>query len=228
MYTLIKANEGKTTIEGRMERKRSVRNNSDFCIELFRAALEDQDRSAWEQIQKQYTSLIHRWLIDLSSNCLCPDLREDLVQNTYIRFWCSFTGQQHLTVQQFPHIGAILKYLKKCTTTAFLDCKRQEKRLTRLQECLELAPLTSLTDSLDDSVSTKIQVQAIRNWLQREICDEQEKLIVQLSFVQGFTPKQIAASYPNEFADLQDVYRLKERLLKRIRRAFRSRSELRA
>jgi hypothetical protein len=54
-----------------------------------------------------------------------------------------------------------------------------------------------------------------------EVADETERLLVRLSFVEHLKPRQVQARYPDRFAGVGDVYRIKRNLLDRLRRCPR-------
>ena len=53
--------------------------------------------------------------------------------------------------------------------------------------------------------------------IRERLQDEQERVLVQLSFELGLTPVQILRDRPDLFSDLAEVRRIKERVLKRLK-----------
>ena len=107
-----------------------------YCFELFRRALEDEEASAWLAIDQQYRQLILRWGCDCA-----PDLPraevEQAVTATLPKFWQSLTRSTEPLTRRFTHVGAVLKYLKQCTVSVLLDYKRQLQRTERIRQRLE-------------------------------------------------------------------------------------------
>ena len=202
---------------------------SGYCFELFRRALEDEEPAAWLAIDQQYRQLILRW------GCACaPDLPrqevEQVVTTALPRFWQSLTRSAEPLARRFVHVGAVLKYLKQCTVSALLDHRRQLERAERLRRRLEsteqlLTPeLTSeqAEQNLVERLDQEQRLQQVRTWIRTEVTDAREQLVLYLSYQVGLSPCEIAAWYPQEFPDAQSVRRLKERVLKRARRAFQA------
>ena len=97
---------------------------SGFCFELFRRALEEQEPAAWTAIDQQYRQLILRWGCDCAPDLARSEI-EEVVISAFPRFWQSLTRSTDPLTRRFAHIGAVLKYLKQCTVSTLLDYKRQ-------------------------------------------------------------------------------------------------------
>jgi hypothetical protein len=198
---------------------------SGYCFELFRRALEDQEAVAWTAIDQQYRQLILRW------GCECaPDIPraevEEIVTAALPKFWQSLTRSTDPLTRRFAHVGAVLKYLKQCTVSVLLDYKRQLRRAERLRQRLVsadhlLTPQVTTEQDFSDRLDQEQLLQQVRAWIQTNVTDVQEQLVLHLSYQAGLSPCEIATWYPQEFPDAQSVRRIKERVLKRARRALR-------
>jgi RNA polymerase sigma factor (sigma-70 family) len=193
-------------------------------------SLEAQDEQAWQAIQKQYRGLILTWLQSADHLPLAAEEAEDLLQNTLEKFWRTLGNRPNLSITgRFAHVGALLKYLRQCAVTAQLDARRQASRRERLNQRLILEAETAHTAGGSRSLFEQghlehlyqeEQLQKVRHWLHNEVEDEMEKLVLRLSYEQALKPADIAASYPQQFATVDEVRKIKERVLKRARRAF--------
>jgi hypothetical protein len=198
---------------------------SGYCFELFRRALEEGETSAWLAIDQQYRQLILHWGQDCA-----PDLPRQEVERavtaTLPKFWQSLTRSAEPLTRRFVHVGAILKYLKQCTVSVLLDHRRQLERRERLRQRLEsesypVAGQDSTEEALTERLAQEQLLQRVRAWIQSNVTDTQERLVLSLSYQTGLSPGEIAERYPQEFPDAQTVRRIKERILKRARRALR-------
>ena len=61
---------------------------------------------------------------------------------------------------------------------------------------------------------------AVRHWLAEHCRNEAGTLVYRLTFKEELKPGQIVARHPEYFPNAQDVYRIKQRLYRRIQRAF--------
>ena len=122
--------------------------------------------------------------------------------------------------------GAVLKYLKQCTFSIVADYRRQLQRIDRIRQRLELAeqPLPKSQEQ-EQELSTRLDqeqlLQQVRAWVQTNVTDAAERQVLYLSYQEGLSPAEIAARFPKQFTDAQCVRRVKERVLKRARRALR-------
>jgi DNA-directed RNA polymerase specialized sigma24 family protein len=186
---------------------------SGYCFELFRRALEEEEPAAWLAIERQYRQLILRWGCDCA-----PDMPSQEVEQTvtavWLRFWQALAHPTEPFTRRFGHIGAVLSYLKQCTASVLLDHKRHRQRLDATTYTL---PVQDATERLEQEQL----LQQVRRWIRTSVTDAQEQLVLYLSYQAGLSPAEIAARYPQEFPDAHSVRRIKERILKRARRALR-------
>ncbi len=191
-----------------------------FCFELFCRAVEGEDGDAWTAVQNQYYNLVFHWVRGFGE--LDTDEIEYLAQDTFIKFWKTLQRQKQKIRQKFKHIGALLKYLKRCTMTAYLDRQRQRQREAQLKEKLatESGHLTYTDDNLLDNVATLEQVEKLRLWLNKHVTDLDEQLVLKLIYEQGLSLKEIVKMRPDKFSTSRDVHRIRERILKRAKRNF--------
>jgi DNA-directed RNA polymerase specialized sigma24 family protein len=106
-----------------------------------------------------------------------------------------------------------------------LDQQRRNQRRQRLVERLAGAPEALLTqNSFEETTLTALarseQIERVRRWIREEVSDPQEQRILALSYEEELSPADIAARFPDEFGDAAMVRRIKERVLKRARRAL--------
>lgn len=193
------------------------------CFELFQRALGDRQPGAWEALQQQYHRLVLGWLHKAGD--LMPEEVDDLAHDAWEKFWRSLSRRADDLSAHFQHVGALLNYLHQCAITTLLDQQRRQQRQDRLLARLgELqanvpTPVTPADAALNELQRAERLAQA-QQWAASQISDPQEKLVLVLSFEQDLSPADIAAQYPHEFPDVQTVRRIKERLLKRARRAL--------
>jgi hypothetical protein len=192
---------------------------------LFRRALEEQEPAAWLAIDRQYHQLILRWGCDCAPD-ITPQEVEQLVTTTWLRFWQALTHSTEPFTRRFSHIGAVLNYLKQCTASVLSDHKRQLRRAERFRQRLDAAanslPIQGVSEQvLAERLEQEQLLLQVRHWIRTSVTDAHEQLVLALSYQAGLSPAEIAARYPQEFPDAHSVRRIKERILKRARRALR-------
>jgi DNA-directed RNA polymerase specialized sigma24 family protein len=180
----------------------------DPCYELFRRAFAlSPDQEAWRAILNQYHRLVRHWLRQYAE--------DDTVQEVFERFWRAQKNAEKLFVARFPNIGAVMGFIKSCAATVRIKAWREEERQRELVERLCSAPPVDLvpprTGSLPDHTDFKQLVLS-------RLKNEGERVVFELTYHYGLSPGDIQAERPHLFPDVQTVYRVKENLLKRLRR----------
>lgn len=206
----------------RQEAAQTYQQETGSCFELFRRAIEQQDTAAWEALQQQYRKLVLSWVHNVAQGTQASDPFDDLGQDTWFRFWRTLSHHPAPFSQRFPHVGAVLNYLNQCAISAFLDYERQLRRQTRIRELSTIARPGAAWDEAAhwENREQAERIKMIWEWIAKEVQDPQEKLLLSLSYEQNLPPATIARRYPAQFATADDVYRIKERILKRARRAL--------
>lgn len=215
----------KMIIDGcEQEAKKPREEEVGYCFELFRRGIEEQDNQAWQALQIQYGRLIHSWIHARMPKTLSNEEREDLIQDTWTNFYGSLTKHSIPLSNNFRHVGALLSYLNKCVLTATIDYQRRLAKHRRLQQRLEMETekwYSAPDASVLEQIAEQKRIRAIQEWIAKNVTDPKEKLVLSCSFETGLKPKEIYDRYPDMFKNVQTVYRVKERILKRARRSFK-------
>lgn len=209
----------------RTEAQQERQHELGYCLELFRRALEAQDEAAWTAIAAQYRQLMLGWVYAYKSASFTPDEAEEVAREGFERFWRTLTRREVDVGAQFAHVGALLKYLHQCVIATILDQQRRARRAARLVERLKLTEVpvhahAAPEEAALQDVMRAEQVRQVRAWVRQHVTDPQEQRLLHLSYERELTPAVIAQQFPDEFADAQTVRRIKERILKRARRAL--------
>lgn len=195
-----------------------------FCLEIFRRAIQHEDPAAWEFIQSNYHKLMMHWVQRAATTSLSFEDMEDLVQESFLKFWRTIGRRPETFSQKFSHIGSVLRYLQQCATSACIDFQRHQSRQQIVEESLQQSK-----DAFSQAVEFKevdremiARIELIREWLETALKDEREKLIIFHSFYDGWSPKKIYKEYPERFSAVEEVRKIKIRVMKRAKRTFRS------
>ncbi|MCB8977892.1 MAG: sigma-70 family RNA polymerase sigma factor [Ardenticatenaceae bacterium] len=195
-----------------------------ICFELFRRAIELGDDPAWFAVQQQFRPLFVRWVYESYRGVLDHFMVEDLLQTALERFWCALAASPVPLADRFACTGALLKYMKQCIRSACREWQRSEMRAYRLHQRLaadaQSTPEPRPLERLWTQKAAAVQQENLRRWLQEQCQDEAEKMVYRLSFEEELKPGQIVTRHPEHFPDVQDVYRIKLRLYRRIQRSF--------
>ena len=188
-----------------------VRGEEGWCLELFRRALEGSEEDAWDAIHAQYRDLIVQWAGGGSQG-------QDLVGMTLAKFWRSLSGVR--ITRRFQHVGAVLAYLRKCAFSVRLDAERRQQRQDRALSLEEVRHQGG--GDVQELALRNVLLERGRDRLHRWVDENlsgNEREVFCLSFYQSLSPSQIAARFPARYPGPKEVYKIKERVLKRIRRS---------
>jgi DNA-directed RNA polymerase specialized sigma24 family protein len=181
----------------------------DPCYVLFcRAFGVPPDQEAWQAITRQYSRLVSHWLGQHAN--------DDTLQETFVRLWKSQQQIESAFSSRFHTTAAIVGYLKQCAIAVRIHAGRAERRAAALYEKLQA-----------DTVPQQVEGQPwgwqqaerdLQQLLRAKLKNEQEGAVFELSYCFDLAPREVQAERPDLFPDAQAVYRIKENLLKRLRR----------
>jgi DNA-directed RNA polymerase specialized sigma24 family protein len=176
----------------------------DPCYELFRRAFAHVlDNDAWCAILSQYQRLVRHWLGQYAS--------EDTCQDVFIRFWKAQQDEARPFATRFPNTSAAMAYLRRCAIAVRIEGWREEERANRAQERLQATTVVASHNGEHPSDELKQLVLSRLN-------DERERVVVDLTWRYHLKPGEVQAERPDLFPDVGRVYRVKENLMKRLRR----------
>jgi RNA polymerase sigma factor (sigma-70 family) len=175
------------------------------CFELFRRAIVGRDQGAWTAICEQYWRLVIKWVNGP------PDEVDARANRAFAKFWEAVPSE---TFGKFDGIGRIMSFLRKCARSVSIDEHRREEK-HKLSVSLE-----SVTAGTGDTTALRaidnVLLQELFERIEGRLRDEQERLVFRLSFQVGLMPRQIAQEYPDQFVDVGEVRRIKERVVLRL------------
>jgi len=181
------------------------------CYELFRRALEHRDERAWAALYDQYHRLVRRRVRN------APGEPDALVNRAFERFWRAIPPERFA---DFATLDKLLAYLKRCAQSVAIDARREQERRQVYEAALDTLsktdpdPATSPMEHLLD----EIMGEQIFEHVRQRLSGHRERTVFRASLEWGLKPAQIAARWPDLFADAQQVSRIKERIFRRLRR----------
>ena len=206
----------------RSQTERNVENGA--CFELLRQALEEINEDAWQAIHTQYNQLVLYWIRESSHYPISNEIAHELAQIAWLKFWKQLSSQNPSFSQRFAHIGAALNYLKKCTITACLAWHRKRQTQDRILAAVSKQPNNQFATSFMQDYLQKIdvmeKVELVKEWMDENIHDEAESAVIRMTYQHQLTPAEIVQKMPQLFKQELDVYRIKQRVLKRAQRAL--------
>ncbi len=194
--------------------------NPRYCFEIFRRAIVERNEEAWEHIYHQYRPLVDYWFRRHPLGEALMMERDTLVLQVFERFWQAISPQKFDT---FNGLAPILRYLQLCVHTTITDAMRYRQRNNLLLEDSELVlrqrAQDGETSNPEHLLMCREQSALIWQWVERHCKGGREILLMRESLVLGFSPKEVHTRHPELFPEVNEIYRIKENILARLRRS---------
>jgi len=191
--------------------KRCAERDDDACFELFRRALACRDDRAWERLLNQYWRLVGYWVGRHTMRTGCAEEDDDLILTAFKRLWNGITAENF---PNFGHVGQLKLFLKKCALCAVMDCARRPS--IPIWDGDE--PQGDRPHDLGALNGQPAGFSAFWDCIKPRLNHEQEFWVCVGTFIYDLRPRDIHAEWPDKFASVKDVSRVKDNLLERFRR----------
>jgi DNA-directed RNA polymerase specialized sigma24 family protein len=178
-----------------------------YGVELFRRAIIQSDQEAWAWVQHCFGGMVRGWLrCHPKREVACRlESEENYVAQAFERFWQATTLTQRV---EFSTLAAALQYLRASLHGAILDVLRAYARPREVSSPGPGEPLVE--DSTDSSEVWDI--------LQMILSNPREQRLAYLLFHCGLKPREIVHFCPQEWSDVQEIYRLRCNIMERLLR----------
>ena len=187
-----------------------------YCFELFRRAIVGRNQQAWESIYNQYLRLAAGWAQRHPLLATSGEDAEFFVNSAFEKMWAALTPEKF---EHFRDLKSVLRYLQMCVHSAIVDYVRQADYTTE-----ELPAEVSSLRETDPEAGTETQVlrqvnnEEIWRLVSERLNDDKERRVVYGCFVLDLKPKELYAQSRNTFVDVNEVYRVKQNVVARLRR----------
>jgi len=185
-----------------------------FSYELFRRALVDRNETAWEHIYSHYSNLVESWVRRSGAFISSGESSEFFVVLAFTKFWRAITPERFAA---FPTLAALLHYLQLCSGCVVIDSVRAQSWAEMLPE--EAIPFSRMPWAAPDEEATdRVNRQEFWYYINTQLNDEAERVVVFNSFIMGMKPGDIYNQRSDLFANINDVYNVKRNVLGRLSR----------
>ncbi len=201
-----------------------LQNSDEFCFAVFRQAIVFKQDACWTFIVTKYHLLVAGWVtLQMGKeNNILGNTVGDLIQHTFLKFWQNYTAEK---IDRATTLRSVLSYLKSCAATTVLEQRRRMQSRPKEDEFDTVdnvdKPFTKSTErNVEQYVFEVIQKQNLEEKLVSLCKNEQEIVLMQCSFLQMMSPRDIMKLYPDMFQDIKQIYSIKRALKSRIRHKF--------
>ena len=184
---------------------------STHCYELFRMACVRSDQRAWDAVYSSFSFLVCRWVVKDARYRSCGEPVDALVNRAFFSFYRYVTPERF---DEFPTLGSLLAYLKRCTFTAVSDAWRRNKRRSAGEIATDPSEMArSAAEERDPTDAV-----ALWQWVESHLRGDRERRLADLAFRRGMPPREIVREDPEMFPDVVEVRRMLANILRRLRR----------
>ena len=199
---------------GRYFRKQP--NETHFCFELFRRAFVEKDQLAWEKLYNIYRPLIIGWVTSSPGFSSSGEEVGYFINRAVEKMWISISAQKF---ERFEELNALLRYLKMCVGSVIIDHMRTRERMKYEEIPSSPAKEPVVTGlSIEEQVADRLDANEFWQLIEGSISDHLERYVLIGSYVYDLKPREILNQYSKMFQDIQQIYRIKENILARLRR----------
>jgi DNA-directed RNA polymerase specialized sigma24 family protein len=191
-----------------------------YCFEIFQRAVVERQDAAWAAIVTQYRGIVLAYVGQHTAAAAMRESEDFWINRAFQRFWTAVGPDRF---DRFADLPSLLKYLKMCVHSVLMDEMRARRATTSLEDVPESLP--SRTNA-ERTVLGNLAGQQLWEAIARQLQDDAERQVVQLSFARDLKPSEIAERHPDLFATVADVYRVKRNVIERLRRSTEIRSFL--
>jgi DNA-directed RNA polymerase specialized sigma24 family protein len=195
---------------------RRLRHDAAYCYELFRRALADGSAAAWDGLYAQYQRLVASWVRRHPSFAAAGEDADYFANRAFEKLHLALTPDKF---SRMPDLQSVLRYLQMCVHSALVDYGRA---LSRAPEEAPLEALAAVDPDRHSPVEALVLDGARRDalwaWLSARLHTEQERAVIYGSFVLDLKPRELQRAFKDTFNGIDEVYRVKQNLLERLRR----------
>lgn len=187
-----------------------------YCFELFRRAIVDHNQRAWELIYAQYRPLVAGWVKHHSAFPTSGEEVQYFVNRAFEKMWVALTPDKF---SRFPNLKSLLRYLQMCVHSVIVDQVRvAEQSVVGVQVEALAAEGRVRGPGVENQALDWVQRQDFWDQINARLHNEKERRVVYGSFVLALKPRELYAQFQETFQDVNEIYRVKENVLARLRR----------
>ena len=181
-----------------------------YGLELLYRAIVQSDQEAWAWVQYCFGGMVRGWLRRHPQREVACRLESDenYVAQTFERFWQATTFNRQV---EFSTLAAALQYLRASLNGVILDMLRV---YARPREVLLPEPGEPGEPLIEDDTENN----EVWKSLHMLLTNPREQRVAYFLFHCGLKPREIIRFCPQEFSDIQEIYRLRRNIMERLLR----------
>ncbi|MFL5591851.1 MAG: hypothetical protein ACJ8DI_29955 [Ktedonobacteraceae bacterium] len=177
----------------------------EYCLEMFHQAILHNDQRAREEFQRQLSEAVLGWLLvhPRRDEACCYENEEYYVVQAFEYFWRAIAQDKEV---ELSTLTAVLKYLQACLDGIIIETLRNYSCSRELSTAEPGYQRKSFSAGHDNSHEVWKNIQSL-------LSDAREQRLAYLLFHCGLKPREIVQSYPLEYSNLQEILRLRYKVM---------------
>lgn len=189
--------------------------DTQYCFELFRRAIQERSKAAWEMICTQYEALVTGWVTQHYGFAASGEEAQFFVNGAFGKISGTMTADKF---GRFSDLSSLLRYLKLCVHSVIVDFTRSTD-YTNVSALEETSEVEKAGDpSPEEQAVDQSERRNLWDLLNSRLHDEKERLVIHGSFVLDLKPQEILDHFRGKFSDIDEIYRIKQNVITRLRR----------
>ena len=190
--------------------RRGERCTDAYGLELLRRATFQNNQEAWVWVQHCFGGMVRGWLrCHPKREVACRlENEENYVAQTFERFWQATAFNQRM---EFSTLAAALQYLRASLHGAIQDMLRAYARPREIS-------LPGPGEAGEPLVEDNTDNSEVWESLHMILSNLREQRLAFLLFHCGLKPREIIRFCPQEWSDVQEIYRLRRNIMERLLR----------
>jgi len=187
--------------------------NEQYCLEIFHRAMVKHQSDAWELLQQRFTPTVRAWMRNHPQRDFAcrHQPEEDYVAETFVRVW---QASMRNTLE-FDSMAAALRYLKLSLQAAVIDTLRA---YSKPKEVPLPVPGSDTYHIEEPAIEDNYETGDMWKIIQSLLPNEREQRLAYLLYFNGLKAREIIRYVPEEFNDINEIYRLTRNIVERLTR----------
>jgi len=186
----------------------------EHCLDMFHQALLHNDQRGREEFQRQLSEAVFGWLLvhPRREEAGCCENEEYYVVQAFGYFWRAIAQDKAV---ELSTLTAVLKYLQASLDGIIIETLRNYSCSRELSIAEPGCQRKSFSTGHDNSNEIWKNIQSL-------LSDARQQRLAYLLFHCGLKPREIVQSYPLEYSNLQEILRLRYKVMSGLTRTLSS------
>ncbi len=187
--------------------------NDQYCLEIFHRAMVKHHPDAWELLQQRFTPTVRAWMRNHPQRDFAcrHQPEEDYVAETFVRVW---QASMRNTLE-FDSMAAALRYLKIALQSTVIDTLRA---YSKPKEVPLPDPGSDTHHTEEPAMEDEYETDELWKIIMGLLPNEREQRLAFLLYINGLKAREIIRYLPEEFNDINEIYRLTRNIVERLTR----------